>query len=53
MVTARAHAEAAEGSLTGLTPEGDVLRVREVWDDNLDEEMKVRLIWWFLVVVIG
>lgn len=33
------HAAAADGSLTGITPEGDVLRVREVWDDNLDEEM--------------
>lgn len=33
------HAAAADGSLTGITPEGDVLRVREVWEDNLDEEM--------------
>jgi len=37
------HAEAAEGSLTGVTPNGDILRVREVWDDNLDDEMKVRI----------
>lgn len=35
------HAEAAEGSLTGVTPNGDILRVREVWDDNLDDEMKL------------
>jgi CCR4-NOT transcription complex subunit 7/8 len=33
------QAAAADGSLTGVTPEGDILRVREVWDDNLDEEM--------------
>jgi len=33
-------AAAAEGSLTGLTPDGDVLRVREVWEDNLEDEMQ-------------
>jgi CCR4-NOT transcription complex subunit 7/8 len=27
--------------LTGVTPAGDVLRVREVWDDNLEEEMSL------------
>jgi CCR4-NOT transcription complex subunit 7/8 len=25
--------------LTSVTPDGDVLRVREVWADNLDDEM--------------
>jgi CCR4-NOT transcription complex subunit 7/8 len=25
--------------LTSVTPDGDILRVREVWADNLDEEM--------------
>ena len=34
-------AAAAEGSLTGTTPEGDTLRVREVWEDNLEDEMQV------------
>lgn len=34
-------AAAAEGSLTGITPEGDTLRVREVWEDNLEDEMQV------------
>lgn len=34
-----AQAVAAEGSLTGITPDGDTLRVREVWEDNLDDEM--------------
>lgn len=33
--------QAADGSLTGQTPEGDTLRVREVWQDNLEAEMKV------------
>jgi hypothetical protein len=37
-----AQAVAAEGSLTGITPNGDTLRVREVWEDNLDDEMAVR-----------
>lgn len=44
---------AADGSLTGQTPDGDILRVREVWDDNLEEEMQVRGlclaglgVWW-------
>ena len=32
---------AADGSLTGQTPGGDTLRVREVWQDNLEQEMKV------------
>lgn len=32
---------AADGSLTGQTPQGDTLRVREVWQDNLEAEMKV------------
>ena len=32
---------AADGSLTGQTPGGDTLRVREVWQDNLAQEMKV------------
>lgn len=32
---------AADGSLTGQTPGGDTLRVREVWQDNLEAEMKV------------
>ena len=32
----------AEG-LTGQTPEGDTLRVREVWEDNLEAEMQVRV----------
>jgi hypothetical protein len=41
MVAAQAAA-AADGSLTGLTPGGDTLRVREVWADNLEEEMRVR-----------
>ncbi len=36
------QAAAAEGSLTGITPEGDTLRVREVWEDNLEDEMQVR-----------
>lgn len=31
--------KAAEGSLTGTTPNGDTLRVREVWEDNLEEEL--------------
>lgn len=31
--------KAAEGSLTGITPNGDTLRVREVWQDNLEEEL--------------
>lgn len=35
------HAAAADGSLTGVTPDGSILRVREVWEDNLDEEMKL------------
>lgn len=30
---------AALGSLVGETPSGDMLRVREVWQDNLEEEM--------------
>lgn len=30
---------AALGSLVGETPNGDMLRVREVWQDNLEEEM--------------
>jgi hypothetical protein len=34
---------AAEGSLTGITPDGDILRVREVWEDNLENEMAVRV----------
>lgn len=38
----QAQTAAADGSLTGLTPDGDTLRVREVWQDNLEEEMKVR-----------
>jgi hypothetical protein len=33
---------AADGSLTGQTPAGDTLRVREVWQDNLEAEMQVR-----------
>lgn len=33
---------AADGSLTGQMPGGDTLRVREVWQDNLEQEMKVR-----------
>lgn len=45
---------AADGSLTGQTPQGDTLRVREVWQDNLEAEMKVGaaavvrrvLSWW-------
>lgn len=40
MVAAQAAA-AADGSLTGLTPSGDTLRVREVWADNLEEEMRL------------
>lgn len=32
---------AADGSLTGQTPGGDTLRVREVWQDNLEQEMKL------------
>ena len=36
-------AAAAEGSLTGITPDGDTLRVREVWEDNLEDEMQVSL----------
>lgn len=35
-------ATAAEGSLTGTTPDGDILRVREVWADNLEDEMQVQ-----------
>lgn len=35
------HAAAADGSLTGVTPDGSILRVREVWEDNLDDEMKL------------
>jgi CCR4-NOT transcription complex subunit 7/8 len=27
--------------LTGVTPSGEILRVREVWNDNLDQEMSV------------
>lgn len=34
---------AADGSLTGKTPDGDTLRVREVWQHNLEEEMQVRV----------
>lgn len=30
----------AEG-LTSKTPSGDTLRVREVWQDNLEEEMAI------------
>ncbi|KAK2078782.1 ccr4 associated factor [Prototheca wickerhamii] len=37
----QAQTAAADGSLTGLTPDGDTLRVREVWQDNLEEEMKL------------
>jgi hypothetical protein len=37
------QAAAAEGSLTGITPDGDVLRVREVWQDNLEVEMQVSI----------
>lgn len=36
------HTAAADGSLTGITPDGDTLRVREVWADNLEDEMQVR-----------
>ena len=32
---------AADGSLTGQTPGGDTLRVREVWQDTVEEEMRV------------
>ncbi|PRW61491.1 CCR4-associated factor [Chlorella sorokiniana] len=32
---------AADGSLTGQTPQGDTLRVREVWQDNLEAEMQL------------
>ncbi|KAL6769765.1 CAF1 [Auxenochlorella protothecoides x Auxenochlorella symbiontica] len=32
---------AADGSLTGKTPDGDTLRVREVWQHNLEEEMQL------------
>eukprot|EP00887_Chlorella_sp_A99_P004930 scaffold4.g4930.t1 len=32
---------AAAGSLVGETPSGDMLRVREVWQDNLEQEMKL------------
>ena len=32
------RAQVAEG-LTGKTKSGEVLRVREVWADNLDEEL--------------
>lgn len=38
---AAAMVAAADGSLTGQTPQGDTLRVREVWQDNLEAEMKV------------
>ena len=34
------HMVAAEG-LTCKTPSGDVLRVREVWQENLEEEMEL------------
>lgn len=27
--------------LVSRTPTGDILRVREVWEDNLDEEMAI------------
>ena len=42
MVVQLRQAIAAEGSLTGITPDGDTLRVREVWEDNLEDEMAVR-----------
>ena len=32
--------QVAEG-LTGKTKEGQILRVREVWADNLDEELNI------------
>ena len=32
--------QVAEG-LTGKTKEGQILRVREVWADNLDEELSI------------
>lgn len=41
MVVQLQQSVAAEGSLTGITPEGDTLRVREVWEDNLEDEMAV------------
>lgn len=30
-----------DGSLTSVTPDGDVLRVREVWQDNLEDEVRL------------
>lgn len=47
------HTAAADGSLTGITPEGDTLRVREVWEDNLEDEMQVSLGFLFLSKIIS